>query len=280
MELKRWSTWVLLVNRDLRQMQTRLSDLTHFYDVRMNSLQAQLTDRAPLPGWLSQPEITTVPDPECRDHRATVTWSLTDWIPGTKARFQFRRGTGEDWQEAPVKDQGAQSYQAGVPLAGGPGLLWRVAVGGQASPGGAATLRTIYWPPETAQYRSGQMMAVPAFQYRIVADAPGGSRATAPQVLPLGHDLIAQASFQVTAGDNREYTVSGGGSSAGKCTRVQSVVARAFAGQSQDGEYPLTRGAGDSLSVTWTSEAELTRLELVVRYGVHESVIPVDFAAR
>lgn len=142
----------------------------------------------------SNVEIAVLPDPECRDNRMRVAWSLTDWTPGTKAHWQCRRGTGEDWQEATVVDHGQQSYEATFGLTGGPGLLWRVGANrGVTGPMGYSSPGMVYYLPEAVQSCAGNP-AVPAIQNQIVVDVPNGSRATAPQAIPLGPDMTASTS--------------------------------------------------------------------------------------
>lgn len=266
------------LDRKLNQTQMQLQDLSRSFPQQLGSLQAQMQARDALPAWLSAPKVEVTPQPECRDTEVKIAWSLTDWTPGTKAHLQYRRGTGEDWHEAAVRDLGQQSYDAVFPLTGGPGLLWKVALGKEQPAGQATSPRITYYPPEAVQYRSGAP-AMPAYQYRIVVDVPGGSRATAPQSLTLSPDLVASAGFNVTVGQGGGYSVTAAVDPAPRntCVQVKSVAARPFAGEKQSGEYLLApSGQSGMLQAAWKGTPDLTRIDLVVRYGILESVIPVD----
>ncbi len=244
----------------------------------LSNLDAALREREAVPEWLTRPEVTVTPDPTCREHRVSVSWSLREWTPGTRSHLQYRRGAGDAWQEATVRDLGQQSYAAEVPITGGPGLLWRVHVTAPNRTGPAM----VYWPPEAEQFRAG-FLAEPALQYRILADVPGGSRAAAPQPIVLGHSLTIDATLSVTAGANNSFEVTAltPMPPANPCVAVGSLVARPKAGDQPLGEFPLQAQADrpGRLAVQFTTQQAPTGIDVAVQYGQGLStVIPVNLA--
>lgn len=270
------------VRREAAQIRERQEYLLRQNVAQLNGLESAIREAQSFPDWLTRPEVTATPDPACREHRVSAAFSLKEWTPGTKAHFQFRRGTGEAWQEATVEDLGQQSYAASLVIPGGPALDWRLHIASQGGTGPGTVYSgpaTVYWPPDTHQFRTG-FPAAPALQYRIVVDVPGGSRATTALPIQLGPQLTVPASVSVQVTDQTyQVTVDTPRSPASPCMTIGKLTAIALASDRALGEHPLAQDPATPWrwSARWQSDTPATRISLAVDYaGVYSTVVPIE----
>lgn len=246
--------------------------------VMIDNLAAAMRKEKVIPDWLTKPLVTVAPDPNCRDSRVTATWNLTEWTPGTKARMQYRRGAADPWAEAQVQELGAQSYAATIPIPEGPALDWRLTVSTATRPGP----NTVYWPPETQQFRTG-FPAAPALQYRIVADGPGGSRATAPLPVELGPQLTVPASVSVQVTERTyQITVDTAQTPVSPCVFINKLTATPIVGDRPLTPQPLAQDPTTPWRwrARWEADAPVTQIGLAVDFGtIFSRTVMIDLAA-
>ncbi|MFZ5816233.1 MAG: hypothetical protein ACOY93_13205 [Bacillota bacterium] len=261
------------LERGIERVSTLQNQVETGLQRRLDYLQSSLRQMEEAERWMAVTRERVEPDSTCQQAEALIEWELRRWVPGTTSRLLYRTGAGEPWQEAPVRPTGGQNYQARLPVAAAPILEPHLSVnlirpGRGSSEAGAATAA-----------RTKQEMD---FEYQILAEGPEESRSSGLRRLPLRHYFTLPVRLHVRVEPQNRYwlSLSGMGDTMERCTRLEGAEVRAYSGERLVMTSRMESQAPGQWVADWRSEEALTRLDVLVRYGGREELVPISLPDR
>jgi hypothetical protein len=254
------------LGEQLQQMVSRHNQLERLIQSEVHGLEGQLRTLADAQTWVDIQEEQVSPLPSCDGASVKLAWQLREWAEATTTRLLYRSRPDEPWQEAPVQALGGQSYTAAFTVPGKPQVEVDVVVEVlDRTRGGAGMASTSRKPDDRWDY-----------QYALVAEGTGFHRSTGARSLPLGQWFRVGAKGVVRVRPDATYEIDLHTDPADlyPCVRIDSAEVRGYAGD----RLVTTQAMAwqeDRFTLRLEQVPELTRLELVIRHGGEQSVVPV-----
>ncbi|HYG60802.1 MAG TPA: hypothetical protein VD902_22220 [Symbiobacteriaceae bacterium] len=269
--------WILVRQGRLEQQMQNLTvnqnQLGQRIQHEVNSLHGRIGEMAEAERWLSVEQVELEPAGTCNAAMAKVQWELLQWAADTKVRLLYRAGKDEAWHETPVETLGGQNYAAafGVPVK--PMLEVGLAISDETGRGN----RVMH--EGTASEKASFDQSI---QYQILSEGPGFNRSSGIKSLPFQGEWVAMAKMQIRMERAGRYSVDLFAERAGRsrCAEVESARVTAYAGDRAVFSGPMAPADESQRSARWTSEEPISRLEIAIRYGGIEEVIPVNLAGQ
>lgn len=240
---------------------------------RLEGLYQRLHEMTEADRWMVVQHQSLEPLGSCETAQARVEWELRQWASGTESRLLYRTGPDENWQEATVEERGGQNYAASFTLPAQPLLEVGVDVS-YAQPRGSTSKVEEAFAREKSKFDRD-------YEYQIVAEGPDFSRSSGAKRIPVHGEFVVPAKISVDVERDGRYKVRLFSETTGRkaCASLESAELRAYAGERLAHSTTLAEQNQHERSAEWTSEESLTRLELILRHGGGEEVIPVTLSS-